>query len=259
MIHNIVSFYGADHKVGTTMVAQSVAEIISSNDPNLKVLFIAMNGRESNEYIRETPGSIDDYKYLMDNKMINGSDFLKTSIHKGNFYMMAGVCNEMEIRYYYPEMARYLLEEISSEFDLIIADCGSELDNGLSIGTLEVSEEIILVASQQETVIKRYEKNKNAMDGLGIGISNFVINKFSEQDPYGLSYLSNRMGIDKEKFWKVSMADYSRQAEMDGKTLLEYKNEIYLLDIISIANNLLSRSGFPEIQKQRKSRWRSFI
>lgn len=241
------------------MIAQSVAEIISDSLPNLKILLIAMNGRESTEYIRETPVSIDTMKFHIDNKMITGEDFLRTCTHKGNLYIMAGISNEMEERYYHPEMAKYLLEEVAPEFDLVFADCGNELDNGLAVGTLSVSEEVFLVVSQQESVIRRYEKNRKILGDLGIGISILIINNYYEQDPFGLPYISSRLDIEKEKLLKIETADYSRQAEIDYKTLLEFKNEGYRKDILALANNILNKSGIKEIQRQRKSRWKSFI
>lgn len=259
MIHNLFSFHGVDHKVGTTMTAQSIAEAISSNHPNLKLLLIAMNGRESTEYMKEAPTSIDSMKFHLDNKIFSGEEFLKTCTHKGNFYMMSGVTNEMEQRYYHPEMARYLLDEASPEFDLVIADTGNELDNGLAIGALSVSESVMLVISQQESSVRRYENYKCLLEELGIGVSAYVINKFSEQDPYSLAYLSSRMDAGREKLWKISTADYSRQAEIEYRTLLEYKSEIYYQDITAIANCILNKCGFQEIQRKRKSRWKSFI
>ncbi|MDD3169042.1 MAG: hypothetical protein PHC91_06215 [Eubacteriales bacterium] len=259
MIHNLFAFFGADHKVGTTMVAQSVAEAISTHHPNLKILLAAMNGRESNEYIREAPAGIDGLKIHIDNKMINGEDFLKTCTHKGNFYVMAGISNETEERYYHPEMAKYLMGEVAPEFDMVIADCGNELDNGLAVGTLSIAGESFFVAAQQETVIRRYEKNRKLIEDLGIGITAFLINKFYEQDPYGLTYIANRLEQEKDKLLKIESAGYSRQAEIDYKTLLDYKNEGYLQDILTVANVILRKNGFTEIQRQRKSRWKSFI
>lgn len=259
MVHNLFTFHGTDHKVGTTMTAQTVAETISSNHTNLKILLIAMNGRASAEYIREEPVSIDSMKFHIDNRMIRGEDFLKACTHKGNFYIMAGITNETEARYYHPDMAKYLLEEIAPEFDLVIADCGNELDNGLTVGALAVSEEIFLVITQQESAIRRYEKNRKLLDELGIGISAFVINKYYEQDPFGLSYIADRLEIEKDKFFKVISAGYSRQAEIDYRTLLEYKNDAYQMDIIALTNSILNKAGIAEIQRQRKSRWKSFI
>ena len=259
MIHNLFSFHGADHKVGTTMIAQSVAQTISFSNPNLKVLLISMNGRESTEYFKEPPIGIDAIKFYIDNKMISGNEFLRTCTHKGNFFIMAGISNELEQRYYHPDMAKYLLEEIAPEFDLIFADCGNELDNGLAVGTLSVSEEIYLILTQQESMVSRFEKNKCILGDLGFEITAFIINKYYEQDPYGLTYLSNRMEIEKARFWKLNSAGYSRQAEIDNKTLLEYKNEAYLQDILIIANCILNKKGLSEIQQKRKSKWKSFI
>lgn len=259
MIHNLFCFHGVDHKVGTTMVTQSVAETISLGSPNLKLLLISMNGRESAEYIKEAPISIDAMKFHIDNKMMSCSDFMKACTHKGNFYMMAGVANELEARYYYPEMARYLLEEIAPEFDLILADCGNEIDNGLAIGALSAAEEIFLVVTQQESGIRRFERNKRIMKNLGIFTSACIVNKYYEQDPIGLSYLAGRMEIEKERLWKLNHADCARQAEMEYKTLLEYRNEPYTKDIVTVANYILRKNGFEEIAKQRKSRWKNFI
>lgn len=259
MIHNLTCFFGIDHKVGTTMVSQSIAELISSNHPNLKIMSISLNGRESTEYVRETPLSIDGMKFHIDNRMIIGADFLKTCTHKGNFYMMAGISNELEERHYYPEMIKYFLEEIVPEFDIVIADCGSELDSGLAIGALAESEDIFLVATQQESVIRRYEKNKVLFDELDLKITAYIINKYYEQDPYGLTYLAKRLGIEKDKIWKMDSSEYSRQAEVDYKTLLEYKNAAYKQDVSMVANYILSKNGFSLINNQRKSRWKSFI
>lgn len=259
MIHNLYSFHGADHKVGTTMTAQSVAESISTAYPNLKILLIAMNGRESAEYFREAPMGIDSIKFHIDNKMITGEDFLKACTHKGNFYIMTGISNEAEVRYYHPDMAKYLLEEAASEFDLVIADCGNELDNGLAVGALSVSVEVLFVTAQQETAIRRYERNRKLFSDLGIGVSVFIINKYCGQDPYGLSYIAKRLETEKEKFLKIDLSGFSRQAEMDCRTLLDYNCEAYRNDITTVVNYILNKAGFSEIQRQRKSRWRSFI
>lgn len=241
------------------MTAQSVAETISFYYPNLKILLTAMNGRESNEYVRELPVGIDSMKFHIDNKMIIAEDFMKTCTHRGNFYIISGISNESEARYYYPDTAGYLLEEVAPEFDLVIADTGNELDNGLAVGALALSEEIFLIVTQQESVLSRYEKNKKLMDDLGVRITAFIVNKYYAQDPYGLSYLSDRLETDREKVFKVDSAGWSRQSEIDNKTLLEYKNETYTLDIITLANRILNKAGLAEIQRQRKSRWKSFI
>jgi cellulose biosynthesis protein BcsQ len=258
-MHHLISFHGTDHKVGTTMITQSVAEIIAGSCPDLKILFLAMNGRDSADFFREATAGIDTMKFHIDNRMVSGEEFLKTCTHKGNHYMMAGITNETEARYYMPTMAAYLLEEVVPEFDLVLSDCGNDLDNGLAVGTLQISGEIYLVAAQQESSLRRLEKTRTLMQDLRIDISGYLINKYQEQDPYGLAYLSGRMEAMKDQLIKISASEYSRQAEQEYRTLLEYRNEAYKTDILSLANQILIKQGIPEIKKQRKSKWRSFI
>ncbi len=241
------------------MLSQSVAETVSAGHTNRTILFVAMNGRDSTDYFREAPSGIDSLKSHIDNRMISGEDFIKMCTHKGNLYLVAGISNEMEARHYYPDTAKVFLEEVSTEFDLVIADCGCDLDNGLAVGTLSLSREVYLISAQQETALKRYEKNRNLFGELGIGISSLIVNKYYPQDPYNLPYIADRLGMEKDKVWKVDLCDQSRLAEIDGKTLLEYRNEDYHQDVIAVSNDILSKCGFTEIRRQRKSRWRSFI
>ena len=259
MINNVVVFHGVDHKVGTTMIAQSVAEMIANENKSLKILFISLNERESTEYVREAPISIDHLKMHIDNKMINSADFLKSCKHSDNFYMMAGVSNEIEERYYYPDTSRYLLETVTPEFDITIVDSGNEIDNGLAVGALTISWEIFLVITQQESILRRYERLKGIYEELGINISTYVVNKYYDQDPYNLDYIIDRLQIDKRFISKVESTGYSRQAEIDYRTLIEYKNEKYIRDVTEITNCILKKSGFSEIKRQRKNKWKSFI
>lgn len=240
------------------MLTQSIAKLMADENPEIRILQISLNGREGAEYVRETPPCIDTLKISIDNKMINGSDFLRLCKQKENYYMLAGITNELEERFYYPETAEYLLKEIAPEFDLIFADSGNEIDNGLAIGALSLSENNFLILTQQETMMKRYERMRRIYNGLHINFPYFIVNKYNQDDPYDLNYIARRMEMENQAFYTVQSAGYARQAEIDYKTLLAYKNDKYARDILQIANDILDRSGFPEIKK-RKSKWKSFI
>lgn len=259
MINNLFVLHGVDHKVGTTMVTQSISKIIADEKSEIKVLQISLNGREGAEYVRETPPCIDSMKINIDNKMLSCSDFLRLCRQKENYFMLAGITNEMEERYYYPETTEYLLKEISPEFDLIIADSGNEIDNGLAIGALSNSENNFLVFTQQETILKRYERIKRIYRRMNIDFKHYIINKYCEEDPYNLNYIADRLEIDMESFFKIEAGNYARQAEMDYKTLIEYKNDKYSKDILKIANEILINRGIAPIEEKRKRKWKSFI
>lgn len=258
-MNKLFVFHGVDHKVGTTMLAQSVAEYLSNEYQNLKVLFMTLNGRESAEYVRETPETIEAIKMHIDNKMLSSDDFEKACKKTESFYMLAGIRNELEGRFYYPETVKNLLHTVASEFHIIIIDSGNEIDHGLAIGSLSSTENRFLVISQQESVLRRWERLKSTYGKLGIQFMDYVLNKYHDQDPYGLDYISNRIEISKEQLMKVENASYARQAEMDYRTLLEYRNEKYNQDIERIANKILAKVSLPINKKQRKSKWKSFI
>ncbi|MEG1584940.1 MAG: hypothetical protein RR361_07815, partial [Anaerovorax sp.] len=216
---NLFVVHGADHKVGTTMISQSIAEYLSNEYKELKVLFITLNGRESAEYVNEAPESIEGIKNHLDSKMIEDIDFTRVCKKRDNFYMLTGIKKEEEQRDYYPHMATYLLETVTQTFDIVIADSGNELDNGLAIGALSATVNRFLVMTQQEAILYRWERNRMTYERLGIDFDRYIINKYYEQDPYDVSYIGKRLNLLQEQFLKVAFAGYGRQAEMEYKTL----------------------------------------
>lgn len=241
------------------MIAQSVAELIASEKKELKVLFASLNGRGNTEYIRETPVYIDELKNHIDNKMLNRQDFLRICKRTDNLYMMAGISNEIEERLYFPDAAGYLLQTVTPEVDIVIVDSGNAIDNGLAIGALSAANDVFLVLTQQESVLKRFERLKDIYQSLGLPITEFLINKYYAEDPYSLDYIGQRLQLEKKTFSKIESAENAWQAEMNYKTLIEFKNDKYIQDITGVANGILIKSGYSGIQRQRKSRWKNFI
>ena len=258
-MNNLTVFHGVDHKVGTTMIAQSVAEVIAAARPELKVLWISMQGREGTEYVQEVGESIEGLKLYLDSKVLPGPDLIQ-NIRKGeNLYMLGGVSAVSEERYYFPHTAAYLLSTMEREFDIMIADSGNDVDNGLAMGALEQGGENFLVLTQQESILTRYEKLDRFYFQLGLKFDRFVINKHCEQDPYDMDYIAKRLELDPDQLYKVEETASGRRAEMEYRTLIAYHDERYIADIITIANGILSRQGFHKIEKQRKSKWKDFM
>lgn len=256
---NLFVFHGVDHKVGTTMISQSVAEYLADQYKDIKVLFVTLNGRESAEYVHEAPETIEGIKNHIDSKLINEIDFMKVCKKTENFFMLAGIRNESEQRNYYPDMSTYLLETVTEKFDIVIADSGNELDNGLAIGALSSTRNRFLILTQQETVLYRWERNRDLYQRLGICFDVYILNKYYEQDPYNLSYIGERLTIPEDKFFKIGFAGYGRQAEMEYRTLMEYKDHKYTLDIAGISEIILEGIGMPIKKKVRKAKWKNFI
>lgn len=253
-------FHGIDHKVGVTMVAQSVSELIASYKKKMNVLFLALNGRLNAEYVKEDVHSIDDFKLELDSRIFTVTEFMRKCRHKDNFYMMAGVANEEDERLYFPSMVDYLLGELKDKFDVIIADTGSTMDNGLALGALLQADCNYLITTQHESSLARLEKQRDIFDKSDISFDAVIVNKYFEKDPHSLSYIRSRLSLDKERISKISMVDYERQAELNHCTLMEFNNSNYERDIINIANEILLDIGGEGIRKRSRGlRWKSFI
>ncbi|MFV0516291.1 MAG: hypothetical protein ACK5MV_02735 [Aminipila sp.] len=257
---NIFSFHGTDSKVGVTMISQSVAEIIAILNPDINVLFAIMNGKTNDQYMTGNNVNIDEYKLQMDSRIIISKDFKRDCKYKDNLYILGGAVNEQDERYYYPESAKYLLESVQSDFNVIITDTGNYLDNGLALGALTNSIKKYLVLTQYESSIERFEHMKKWYEKSSLEFDKYVLNRFREDDQYTIRYLSERLSIPYDDFFKINETIGERQAESLKKTFVELNNGLYSDQILDIANDILNSMGYCAIKKQRKGKkWRGFI
>jgi cellulose biosynthesis protein BcsQ len=259
MMKKLVALHGGDHKTGTTMLAQSLAELIALRKKDMKVLLITLNSRKNAGFVREKVQTIDDYRVQLDSRLLIREEFIQSTRRRNNLHMLAGLVREEEERYYHPETAEYLLKSIEDDFDLIISDTGCSLDNGLAYGGLRMAAQRFLVLNQMESTIRRVEERRSRYQEAGIQFNQIILNQFQEKDPYSVEYLSERLDFPKDRFLLVHQANYSRQAEMEYRTLMEYRDELYREDIRKLANVLLGFMGEEGLSPERKGLWKNFI
>jgi hypothetical protein len=85
----IVVFHGAEHKAGCTMTSQSAAELIAKEKKELSVLFAALNGRTSMEYVSEKTACIDEFKIQLKSGMGVDKNMLSACKKIDNLYFLA--------------------------------------------------------------------------------------------------------------------------------------------------------------------------
>ena len=253
------AFHGVDSKAGTTMVSQSVAEWIAREQKDCKVLFVSLNARAGTEFVDHAGQSMESLKLFLDNRLLSNKEVLRESKRTENLHFIAGVIDRKIARHFSTESAVYFIDNIRKEFDLVIADTGNDLDNGLAIGALERITDRLLIFTQQESILQQYERLKLVYDRLGIRFSNTIINKYIPEDPYDFDYISRRSGIPKAEFLKVEQSGFARQAEMEYKTLLFYKDSRYKEDIAVIARVILDQCGISGAETPKRKKWISFI
>jgi len=241
------------------MIAQSAAEMIAKENRGLTVLLTALNGRKSAEFMSENTVAIDEFKIRLRSGIGMDQNTLSPNKKIDNLFVIAGIEREEEARYFLPDMAEALLQSLDNKFDLIIADSGSDADNGLAFGALKMKGAKYLVMEQTESSVKRYEKMREIYEKLEVGFDKYILSKHLESDPMTVNYVSSRLDIDKSLFLTVAHSDKGRISEMEHRTLLETGGERYKNDILKIANDIMRAMGLENISLKRKRVWNSFI
>ena len=255
----IVVFHGAEHKSGCTMTAQSVAELIAKEKKELAVLFAALNGRRSSEYMNEKAVCVDEFKIQLKSGIGIDKNMPGPNKKTDNLTFIAGIDKEEDARHFMPDMVEVLAESLDGKFDLMVIDSGSEIDNGLAFGALKMKGVKYLVLEQRESSVRRYEKMKAVYEKLGIGFDKYIISKYFDDDPLTISYVSSRLSIDRAMFMDVGYSDKGRVSEMEYRTLLETGQDKYRWDILKVANDVMRTMNLENINLKRKRAWNSFI
>ncbi|MDR2770540.1 MAG: hypothetical protein LBB57_00720 [Clostridiales Family XIII bacterium] len=252
-------FHGIDNKVGVTMVALSVAESVAERLPEKRVLFLALNGRESMDYVREGAESIDALKSRLESRLLGEDELIAHCLRLKNLSVLGGIANEEEERYYMPEASAFLLDVAGRAFDIIVTDSGSRLDNGLAFGALSYDANRFLVLTQQETALARWEKRKGLYERLGVMPKAYILNNYIEKDIYPADYVARRFAEDGRRFYCVRFVQGGRQAEIERKSLWAGAADGFTGDIAALAGALTGGDAGEFAPRKRRRPWKSFI
>lgn len=250
-------FHGCDYKVGTTMTAQAAAELAAECRKDLRVLFLCLNGRESTSYCREAVNSIQAIKMKVDNRLLTHDELIRCCVRQKQLFVLGGASGILNHRHYSPDFAAYVLEMADQVFDLILVDSGNEIDSGLAVGALQMTENRLMVLGQNETLLSRMEALMPIYKALELRFRAYVVNRYMADDPHDARYLRKRLKLE-EGDQLICVQDqygFSRYAEMDKTTLLEYKNQEYVGGISEILMYLFEKAGIEggvEIRSKKK-------
>lgn len=240
-------FHGCDRKVGTTMVAHSAAKILSNMIADKKILFVSLNGNDDIHYSKNNSSSIDSIKMRVDNRLLTAQDMEACCARDEHLYVMGGVSGVFEHRKYSAEFPLLFIEKAYEVFDIVIVDCGNELDSGLCIGALKACGTSVMVLNQNETSLVRYEKSGKIYSAIDAKFLIYVINRYSENDPHDVSYIRSRLCLNKERIFTVKNETlYSRLAEIDQQLILEYRCPGFSDDIKDIVLEMMKMAEFTE-------------
>ncbi len=223
----VYAFHGCDSKCGVTMVAQSAAQQLAAAHRDKNVLFISLCGRRNNQYVRKSTASIDEFKERIGASIGLNRYELESSKIEDNLYCIGGVEREEEGRLYFPDMTKHFLKKMSEQFNYVVIDTGSEMDNGLTVGSLMGAELNFMVLAQNDACLERYRKLRKLYDALSFSFDAFIINKFRDADAYKLSYIKRHIISSYKDIYTVCDTGMAFEAEFEKKTFTEMKVKKY--------------------------------
>ncbi len=261
-LSNVITFFGADNKVGTTMLSHSVAETLSANT-DFSVGLLCLNNNPSREYLKsDLDTGVDRLKIKLFNNILEEDELVQACIKESEgLYILPGVNYSPDVKLFHPEHVKKLIKMAANKFDLVVIDAGGNIDSGLAIASIQLAKIRYLIVTQQESVRKNYKRiESQVFNDLGIDVKQFmlVVNKYIRSEfTYSSQQLSNLYGTILATV--IPHADfYGWKAEIEQKTLLyyglkNYNNQVdYLCKIISMQLKLPYRVETREGLIRRK-------
>ncbi|WP_273321402.1 hypothetical protein [Vallitalea guaymasensis] len=252
---NIVTFFGADSKVGTTQIAQSIAEKIIDKS-YARVCLIFLDGEAGTDYIDiNFRNNIDTIKIKLISELATVDEIFDIAEKvKDNLYIIEGTKSILYRKEYQPENISYLLNILSLACDLVVVDAGSCIDRAMPITALTSTNHRYLVTTQQANSLRRYMEKKPILDRLSLDDFQVIVNKhmadgsllttYDVAKAYGHPYLS-----------KIEFSKYALQAENDKKALIHYNDKEVNKDFNKLADIIIEQLNLSKKETPRKRKW----
>ena len=241
-MNKVISFHGSDHKVGTSQISQCTAEVFAKSFPKSSVLLIQADGGPAPNYCNKLRETIEGIRPFLAQEIVNIPDIKEKSFYKDNLYIIGGQNKPGMSEYLTPDMGEILVDALRDEFDLIILDTGSEIEDGFSLGAILASDSVYMVINQSESSLRRYEWYSFLFDHISLDFDSFILNKYNKNSVYEKEYIAERLLIDKAKIITIREDKRGADAEMLNESLISakasksFKNDIEKL-VKDIANN----------------------
>ncbi|GKX28713.1 hypothetical protein SH1V18_11930 [Vallitalea longa] len=253
---NIITFFGADTKVGTTQIAQSIAEKITDKT-DAKVCLIFLDGEVGTDYINvDFKNNIDSIKIKLISGLVTVDEILDIAETGKNkkLLMIEGTKSILYRKEYQPEHISQLLNILSLACDVVIVDAGSYIDRAMSISALTATNHRYLVTTQQANSLRRYVEKRPILEILSLDDFQVIVNKHMQEGSlltnydvaktYGQPYLA-----------KINFSRYALEAEKDRKTLIHYNDKDLNKDINKLTDVIIDQMALIKKETPKKRKW----
>lgn len=245
----IIAFQGSEHKVGTTMLSQSLAETVAKKSTSERVLLLLFGTNRGRNFIKNDIGMAYLSKSLP--SLIEGKfdidDIYNDCWNEGNLFVYGGVDRRYRLHDFYPEMAKIIIDVAKENFKHVIIDAGATLDFGLTMpAILNMADKYYYIINQSESSLSEMIDIKTYFKKYLLSPSGYIVNGFDEDDIYTLKYLSSRLDVDINQLTKFPKIDKSLKMEVDKTTFIKAKDKTFTKVMTQFSEDLL------EIKKEKK-------
>lgn len=182
--NNVITFFGADSKVGTTITAQGVAECLADNTV-LKVGFLNLSGQPSYNYVPDTDSfGLDIIITKIFNFVLSADELRSAMVPKGNLYILPSVKTLTDLRFYKPKHVEYLINLATGIFDIVIVDAGYYPNSGLYIGAINSTKTRYMISTQQDACQAAFALTRDQLFKvleIDSGSIMLVVNRYSDE------------------------------------------------------------------------------
>ncbi|GMQ57122.1 hypothetical protein AN1V17_15170 [Vallitalea sediminicola] len=252
---NIITFYGSDSKVGTTQIAQSVAEKIIDKS-YAKVCLIFLDGEAGTDYTDiNFRNNIDTIKIKLISALATVDEIFDIAEKvKDNLYIIEGTKSILYRKEYQPENISYLLNILSLACDLVVVDAGSCIDRAMPITALTSTNHRYLVTTQQANSLRRYMQKKPILERLSLNDFQVIVNKHIADGSLLTTYdLAKEYGHP--FLAKIEFSKYALQAENDRKVLIHYNDKEVNRDFDRLAESIIEQLNLSKKKTPKKKKW----
>ncbi len=243
-MNNVFSFHGADHKVGTTQIAQCCAELLAKRYPKTTVLLIQGDGGRGSEYCNHVRESVEKIRPFLAQSIINIDDIKQKSCYKDNLYIIGGQDHPGNNEYLTPDMAELLVDAVRTVFDVIIIDTGCHIEDPFALGAALSSDKVYMVINQTESSLRRYEWSSFLFERVDLYFDKFILNKYDKNSIYEKSYIADRLMLCEKGILTVKKCKDGNIAETKSQSLISIKESKTLIkDIERIVGDIVEYAG----------------
>lgn len=231
----IITFFGGDTQVGTTMIAQSVAEILA-NKYDKKVLLILASSNIGIDYMnKETDKNFDDIRLNLFENTLTKAEVQDTICTYGKIDFIPPITDTTTIKYYSINTINTIRNLMEDDYELFIVDGGSNLNNPLSISSLKDADERYYVVTQSYKCLNRYLYiNRKILSPLNY-TGDVIVNRYVNQSfAYNIKDILNI--LEKEEVLSIAMSNDGNLAEATNDTLIS--DNVFLRDINKLVDKI---------------------